>query len=370
MRLTPDVLVIGGGGIGCAIAAETARQQRSVLLVDRGALGGEASSAAAGVLSVASGSEVDAARLLLRRASLQRFPVLAAELFARTGVDVGLSLAGAVEVCFTESEEATLRARAESRRAQGFGVEWLDRSTLRAAEPAVHREARAGCLFLGDGQVVSGQLLGALAAAARAHDAELVPGAAVLGSERIAGRVARVRIGPEWVTPEVVILAAGAWSPAVASLAPALPVAPVRGQMLALLPPAPLCTHVLSYGDDYLVPRGNEVLVGATMEQVGFSNGVTPQGMSALGAKIARLAPAGLEAPIARTWSGLRPHAPGGGPLLGRSRELENLFIATGHHRNGILLAPITAAIIAALLEGAPPLVDVGPFLPPAGAPA
>jgi glycine oxidase len=365
----PDVLVIGGGVVGCAVARAAAGAGLTVLLAERGALGGEASSAAAGVLAVACGDDLEGPRLELRRASLALFDALAAELGEETGVDVELDRSGVLELALAEDDDARAAERQRRRRAQGFAVEWLDAAHLRDAEPRAQPSARGALLFAGDAHVNPGRLVEALAAAARRRGAELLTGAEVRGVERDGGRIARVRVGGEWVAPGTVVLAAGAWAARVPGVAPRLPVEPARGQMLALRPATPLCRRVLSYGDAYLVARRNgEVVVGATVEHAGFVKAVTPAGVSALLAKIATLAPAGLEAPVTRLWCGLRPYVPDGGPIIGRAPGTANLVLACGHHRNGVLLAPITAAAVVAQLTGARPPVDLGPFLPPSGA--
>jgi glycine oxidase len=362
------VLVVGGGVIGSAVAHALAVRGAAVTLVERGALGGEASSAAAGVLTAGSSEEGDGPRLALRAASLARFAPLAASLLEETGIDVELTRAGVLELALTDPAEDAAAARGGARRAQGFRVERLDRAALRAAEPLVHPDARGGLLFLDDAVVDAARLVAALAAAAKARSAEVVAGTPVLAVEREGARLARVRAGTEWITPATVVLAAGAWTPLVAGIAPGLRVEPARGQMLALRPARPLCRHVLSYADGYLVPRrSGEVLVGATVERAGFVKAVTPEGVTALLEKIATLAPAGLAAPITRLWAGLRPWAPDGGPIVGRMPETTNLVLACGHYRSGVLLAPITAAAVAALVAGEPPPADAAGFLPPPG---
>ena len=371
MQRTPDVLVVGGGVIGCAIAHALAGGGRSVVLIDRGALGGEASSASAGVLAVASGSEMEGPRLALRRASLASFASLAAALVEETGVDVEYEVRGVLELCLDEPEESAAAARVAERQAMGLRAEWIDAAALRDVEPCANRAARGAILFPDDAQLDGARLVAALAAAARRRGAELLPGMPVLGAEGSRERIARVRVGEEWVEPGTVVLAAGAWAARVPGLAPWLPVGPARGQMLALRPAAPLSRHVLSHGNAYLVPRrSGEWLVGATIEHVGYDRTVTPAGMMALGQRIAVLAPAGLDAPVTRAWAGLRPFVPGasdasdGGPILGRAPGIANLVLACGHHRNGMLLAPITAALVAAVLDGTVPPVPLEPFLP------
>jgi glycine oxidase len=354
MGRAPDVLVVGGGVIGCAIARQLAAAGRSVLVVDRGAIGAEATSAAAGVLAVASGEEVEGPGLALRRASLARFGALAGSLADESGIDVEYAVRGVLELCLSDEDEAAASARIAARRAQGFRAEWMDAAAIRREEPAANPAARGGIVFAEDAQVNNVRLVEALACAASRKGAELRPGAEVVGAERDGDRIARVRIGSETVTPGTVVLAAGAWAARVAGLAPGIGVEPARGQMLALRPRTPLVRRILSYRDGYLVPRRNgEALVGATVEHVGFDKAVTPAGLAELQAKLARLAPAALDVPVARVWAGLRPFAPTGGPIIARARDTANLIVACGHHRNGILLAPITAEMVAELVGAA-----------------
>lgn len=350
---TPDVLVIGGGVIGCAIAREVAATGRRVLVVDRGALGGEASSAAAGVLGVASGSD-EGDRLALRRASFALFPALASALESETGIDVGFARCGILELAFSESAERALRERVGRRRADGFDVEPLDATDVRALEPATHREVCAGASFSADASIVAERLVAAYAESARVRGATLVPGTPVVAIERSGDRITRVRAGHDWLEPGTVVLAAGAWSSHVPGLEAESSITPVRGQMMALRPSRPI-GRVLTSGDAFLVPRPNgEVWVGATFEDVGFVKGVTPAGLRTLAAHAERLVPELAAAPMVRAWSGLRPMLDGG-PVIGRVGSLENVLIAAGHHRSGVLLAPITAATVAAYLSRSDP---------------
>jgi len=350
MRTAPDVLVVGAGVIGAAVAYEAAKGGRSVLLVDRGAPGGEASSAAAGVLAVGSGRAEDEPHLALRRASLARFPALAAALADETGIDVALDQAGVLELWRSDEEEAAATARLAHRLAAGFRVERRSAAEVRDLEPYAHPEVRAALHWQDDARVDPLRLVDALVAGAKRRGAQVWVGAAVGAAERAGDRVSRVRAGVSWVTPGTVVLAAGAWAAGVAGLAPGLGVEPARGQMLALRPAAPLVRHVLHAADGYLVPcRNGEVLAGATVERVGFAKAVTPAGVQEILGGVAAIAPAALGAPIARLWAGLRPYAPGG-PIVGRAADTANLILACGHYRSGILLAPETAAVVAGLL--------------------
>jgi len=350
MRTAPDVLVVGAGVIGAAVAYEAAKGGRSVLLVDRGAPGGEASSAAAGVLAVGSGRAEDEPHLALRRASLARFPALAAALADETGIDVALDEAGVLELCASEDEEAEVTARAARRRAAGFRVERRTAAEVRDLEPHVHPGVRAAFHWRDDARVDPVRLVDALVAGAKRHGAEVWAGHAVCAAERAGDRIARVCAGVHWVTPGTVVLAAGAWAARVARLAPDVGVEPARGQMLALRPAAPLFRHTLHAADGYVVPcRNGEVLAGATVERVGFAKAVTPSGVQEILGRVAAISPAALEAPIARMWSGLRPYA-AGGPIVRRAAGTANLILACGHYRSGILLAPETAVAVVALL--------------------
>jgi glycine oxidase len=359
---TPDVLVIGGGVIGCAIAREVAATGRRVLVVDRGAIGGEASSAAAGVLGVASGAD-EGDRLALRRASAALFPALVAALESETGIDVGFACRGILELAFSDDAERVLRERIARRRANGFDVEPLDAAGVRALEPAANRDVRGGALFPADASVVAERLVAAYAEAARRRGATLVPGTPVVATERSGDRVVRVRAGGDWLSPETVVVAAGAWSSCVPGLDPGPSIRPVRGQMMALRPPRPI-RHVLTSGDAFLVPRPEgEVWVGATFEDVGFVKGITPAGLRTLAGHVERLVPELAASPVVRAWSGLRPMLDAG-PAIGRISALRNGLIAAGHHRSGILLAPITAAGVAAHLEDRDPPAEVRAFGP------
>ena len=359
---SPDVLVVGGGVIGCAIARVLARRGRSVLLVDRGAIGGESSTAAAGVLSVGSGDAAGSS-LALRRAGLGRFPALAEALRDETDIDVELHLDGVAILALDEAEAAAQRERVAERRAQGLRAEWLDAGALREAEPRANPAACGAALYPDDGRVTCERLVEALAEAARRKGATVVPGAEARAAERRGDWLVRVHASGTWITPRWVVLAAGAWAARIPGIAPELPVRPVRGQMLALRPPDGPLRHVLFHRDGCLTPRrSGEVLVGGTVEEAGFDKAVTAPGVLTLLDDVRRIAPVGLEWPIVRMWAGLRPAVPAGGPLIGRHPRVENLIVATGHYRNGILLAQVTAEAVAALVEGTAAPPEVAPF--------
>ena len=240
-------------------------------------------------------------------------------------------------------------ARAARRRAAGFRVEQLSAASVRREEPHVHPDVRAAFHWRDDARVDPVRFVDALVAGARRRGAEVCSGAAVTVAERRGDRIVRVRAGVDWITPGSVVLAAGAWAAGVADLAPEIGVEPARGQMLALRPSMRF-RHTLAAADGYLVPcRNGEVLVGATVERVGFTKAVTPEGVQELLAKVATIAPSALSAPITRLWAGLRPYA-AGGPVIRRADGTTNLVLTCGHYRSGILLAPETARMAADLL--------------------
>jgi glycine oxidase len=353
-----DVLVVGGGVVGCAIAHALAATGRSVVVAERGAVGGEASSAAAGVLGVASAGDEDA-RLKLRRASLAMFPALVESLEG----DVGFERRGVVALAFDDAALGAERERAARRRAHGLRAEPLDRVALATLEPQASPGALGATFHPDDATVDAAALVAALARGAAARGAVVAPGTPLHAIERERDRVTRARVGDGWLAPGVVVVAAGAWSASVAGLDTGVAVTPVRGQMLALRPATPLCRAVLTAGDAFLVPRRDgELWVGATFEHAGFERAVTADGVGRLLAHVGRLVPAAVGAPIVRLWSGLRP-ALDDGPVIARAPVAENVVVATGHHRSGVLLAPITAAAVTAVVAGTPPPAAARPFV-------
>jgi glycine oxidase len=274
-----------------------------------------------------------------------------------------------LELCLSEDDLQRAAARAAHRRAQGFAVESLDTAGVRRSEPRANPAARGGLLFPDDTRIDPVLFVRALAASARARGAEVVPGVEVSEFERAGERIARVRAGGEWLTPGAVVLAAGAWATRL-GIVPRVDVRPARGQMLALHAGRDFVRRVLSYADGYVVPcRNGELLVGATVEDTGFTKAVTPAGVSALLTKLDALVPGARDTPITRLWSGLRPYAPAG-PVIGPAPGAANVVLACGHFRNGILLAPITAQAVSAYLDGTPPPPEAREFLPRGGAAA
>ncbi|KRT71414.1 MAG: glycine oxidase ThiO, glycine oxidase [Candidatus Rokubacteria bacterium CSP1-6] len=365
MARTADILVVGGGVIGCAIAYELAKAGLAVTLVERGTPGCEASSAGAGMLAPQAESSAASPRLGLGLASKALYADLALELRERIGLDIEYETGGNLHCFLDEGDEAVGRAACAWQREAGLKAELLSRADALALEPDLSPEVR-GALFLPEDHWVNNpRLVTALAGAAALEGVRFITGEAT-AFLRAGDRVTGAQVGEDQVRAAVVVLAAGAWSGQLAATAGLrLPVGPVRGQIVCLEGIPRRHRHLLHIKDHYLVSRVNgEILIGASVEWAGFAKQVTAEYVrSALDAAI-RLAPALARLPIKATWAGFRPWAPDELPIIGAWPGLDGLVVATGHFRNGILLAPITGRLIRELLVDHAPSLDLTPFLP------
>jgi glycine oxidase len=361
-----SVAVIGGGIIGCATAGELARRGCRVTLLERATPGAEASSAAAGLLSPLGPVPDPGPFHRLALESWRLYPAVVAELRRLTGVDVEHMTAGTLYPLRSPREIDAARAQQRWPLAGEFGVEVVEGGDLRALEPALSKDVTAALLVRGDHWVNNQRLVTAYAAAAAARGVTLRTGAEVTRILVEGGRARGVLADGEAVHADAVLLAAGAWSgPLAASLGLALPVAPVRGQMLAVSNVPPLLARAVHGDDVYVVPRpSGELLIGATVEHAGFVRAVTPDGLGGLIAAGVGLVPEIGRRAITRSWCGFRPWVPDGQPVLGPHRDVAGLHVATAHYRNGILMAPITAALLTrCIVDGEIP-ESLIPFLP------
>lgn len=361
---TADVVIVGGGVIGCAIARRAARDGLSVVVLERGTPGMEASWAAAGMLSPLAEADAPGPFLDLLLAARELYPPYAAALREETGIDVGYGDAGTLYAALREEDEAELRHRWTWQSAAGLPVERLTAEEAREAEPALSPAVRMALRFPGDHQVDNRALGTALWSAAARAGADFRLGAHAVRLLREGGRATGVECaGGERVTAGAVVLAGGAWAGRMDGLPRPLPVEPVHGQLLALETVPPLFRHVVDSPRCYLVPRaGGRVIAGATVERTGDRKAVTPWGLRRLIDGAVEIAPALEHAPLAEAWSGLRPGTPDGFPVLGPDPDLPNLVYATGHYRNGILLAPLTGERVGGWLAGGAWCPDVARF--------
>jgi len=360
------IVVLGAGLIGLGIACELARRGEPVRVLETGETGRGASWAGAGMLApgtegVASGPFAD-----LCRDSLRRYPEFVARLRDEGGIDARLRLDGILDVAFDEPGERRLAARVRDERAAGADVEALDARRAREVEPELAPGARAAVLARGEGAVDNRRLGRALDAAARALGVRIETGVGSVVLEADGRRALGVRTDLGFVGADAVVNALGAWAGALAGVPPeaAVPVVPVKGQMLAIAAPLGGLARTTWVPGAYLVPRDDgRLLVGATVEPAaGFDRRVTAGAIRALLDAALAAVPGLAERSVAETWAGLRPGTPDGEPYLGAT-TLANYVVAAGHYRNGILLTPATAVGIADLLLGVP-RPDLATFSP------
>jgi glycine oxidase len=333
-----------------------------VLVLEPGGDSGQAWKAAAGML--APQIEADGADPLLEFgiAARDHYLPLAASLRDNTGIDVGLWQEGIARVASDETEAIELRAKVTSQQREGYTAAWLEPDEVRRRWPWLERTA--GALWSEhDGALDPEQLVQALLADARRHGAAIVSDR-VTGVEQTGGRVSGVAGERGRYAAEAVVVAAGAWSGRIAGLPQALPVQPVRGQMAALPWPAEIGRAIVYHKDCYLLARGTEAILGSTMEYVGFRPEVTPDGIARIFAATMALSPGLVRGKVKRTWAGLRPVTPDGLPIIGAEPRLPGLWYATGHGRNGILLAGITGLLIRQLLDGQQPVSELRALSP------
>jgi glycine oxidase len=366
MMETPDYLVIGGGIIGCTLARELARVSRKVVVLDRGRAGAQASSAAAGLLSATlSAAPVGPlADLCFESAALYESWV--SELQADGAGDVGFARSGLLEVAeASQSPEALAVSTGELAR-PGRRAEVLSAEELRRREPALAVSDRVALFYPDDAQVDAAALSRAVAGVAERAGVALRENETVHKIVRSADRITAVHTATTVYQAGTVILAAGAWSGAVAEgLALQLPTRPVKGQLLlADCRVAPVRTP-LHAGEALIAPRPDgTLLLGVTLEEAGFDDRVTCGALREILDRTCALVPAVKEVALKRTWAGLRPATPDGWPYMGPVPPLRNLWVTTGHFRKGILLAPLCARLMAKSILADQLEEDLEPFKP------
>jgi glycine oxidase len=351
----PRVAIIGAGAVGLGIAWRLAARAE-VVIFDRGKAGAGASHAAAGMLAACCEAEPgEEALVALGRDSQARWPAFAEELLRVSGVDVELRREGTLVLALTADDQGEILHRLEFQRRLDLPLEWLSAAATRAREPHLAGKIAGSVFSPQDHQVDNRKLTLALRIAAGAAGATIHEYRGVKEISVHGGHANGVVLEDGTrIAADLVVLAAGAWSRSIAGLPPDRrpPVRPVKGQMFALRmdAAAPLLHHVLWAPGAYLVPRRDgRLIVGATVEEKGFDDKITAGGMLTLLEAAWRAIPAIEELPIDEIWVGHRPGSRDDAPVLGRG-PLEGLFYATGHHRNGILLAPVTADAMAKLI--------------------
>ena len=349
---TAEVAIIGGGVIGLAIARALAlRGVRDVLLIERGSLGAESSSAAAGMLAPQAEANRAHEFFQLTCQSRDMYPAFAAALLAETGIDIELETTGTLYLAFTEHDEAELQKRFAWQHEAGLPIEELSAAAVRQLEPSINEDVRAALKFPFDTQVENRRLLSALASANERLGVRMETGTAVKSLKIERDRVTGIETSRGFIATGAVVIAAGAWSSLLGAADKALPdlrIKPVRGQMLCFEPQPQIARHVIYSPRGYLVPRRDgRLLAGSTTEHAGFEKQVTAAGVHSILKAALEISPRIAALPLTDCWAGLRPRAGDTLPVLGPCAEIAGVYYATGHYRNGILLAPITGELIA-----------------------
>ncbi len=366
-----EIVVIGGGVIGLAIARALAlRGARDVCLIERSSLGKEASFAAGGMLSpqVEASSHDDFFNLATR--SRDMYANFAASLHEETGTDIELDMTGTLYLALDYPDLVDIEKRHQWQVAAGLAIQKLTPTEARELEPGINKTIVGALRFPRDVQVENRRLLTALTNSVAKLGVAILTETAVESIKVESDRVKGVQTSRGFRSCRTVVIAAGPWSswiPVTPKNAetPAFKVEPIRGQMISFDARPQLCRHVVYTPRGYVVPRRDgRLLAGSTSEHAGFAKQVTAGGIGTILANAQEICPAIADLPIADTWAGLRPRAPDNLPVLGPYDEIGGLFYATGHYRNGILLAPVTGELIAeAVVDGIlSPLL--GPFSP------
>jgi len=359
-----DVVIIGGGVIGLTIARALAlRGVRDVCVVERATLGAEASSAAAGMLlpQVESATKGDFFTLSCRSRDL--YASFAAALRDETGIDVELDTTGTLYLALNSSDQEEIEKGYYHQNQAGLPVELLSAKAARDLEPCISESATGALLFPKDIQVENRRLLNALANSISNLGVTVLTGTNVDSLVMEGKRLIGVQTRSGTIHCSAAVVAAGSWSTFIKHTH--CSIEPVRGQMVCFEAKPQLTRHILFSRRGYIVPRRDgRLLAGSTSENAGFAKCVTAGGISSILTNAHEISPAVSNLPVIDTWAGLRPRAADGLPVLGPCVEIDGLFYATGHYRNGILLAPVTGELISeAIVNGvASPLL--APFSP------
>ena len=356
-----DVAIAGAGLIGSSIAFELARARVRVAVFDRQQPGQESSWAGAGILSPAPENPSMVASVPIGKASMAAYPAYIAAIEEISGQSCGYRPKGTIEPLFSRQVQGDVRAELSTIIAVHHGVglraEALRAEDARQLEPALSDDLEAAVLRPDEASVDNRALTAAVVEAARRSGAQFFPIRSVAAIWREANRchgfvVSSENGGEEKIGAGTMVIAAGCYSAKIAGVAPYAPVQPAKGQMLALRAPDVKIERVLWSDKAYLVPRNDgRILAGASVEYVGFNKATTAGAIDKVLAGAIELAPVLASAAIVEIWAGLRPDSPDHLPILGPT-DVDNLFIATGHFRSGILLAPITAQLFRQWIAG------------------
>ena len=359
-----DVIIAGGGIIGLAAARELALSGHSVLVLDRGNTRDAASWAAAGMLAPQSEADEPNPFFDLCLASARLYHEWADRLHEESGIDPEYADSGLLCLASTENALCRLQRVMQWQTAAGLTAEILSAEDVRRLEPGITLPIVGALHLPAECHVTPRQVLDAVTGACAVKGVEIRSGVHVTEILHRKDRVIGVKTVTERIEARCVIVASGVHTPEIEGLVPPIPVVPRKGQILSLMARPVAFQKMIRWEQGYMVQRrSGELVVGATNEDAGFDRSITPAGIGGLLEQAQRISSSLGGLPIHEMWTGLRPATPDGFPIIGKS-GIEGLLYATGHYRNGILLAPITAACVAALVENRPAPVDLKPYSP------
>ncbi len=369
MAKTADVVIIGGGVIGCATAYELAKLGLEVVLMERRSVGAEASSASAGLLVPLHAAEEGERTPLfdLYWASASLYPLLMAELEEATGIRVDHDPSGSLRIAVDEDEAELLRESYDGwDDIEELTVEWVDEKAIHEVEPILAPDVCCGVLSRDEQSLHPGRLVQAMARAASQKGVEIRTGCPAVGIRQEGGRLQAVKTPEGELAAGELVIAAGAWSAVPCSwFGAAIPISPARGQMVSLRSTASAPRRpIFSFNGAILPKLDGSVQVGSTVELVGFDSRPTVEGIGSVLDVVSKLTPGLGEAPIDRIWAGLRPWCEDGVPAIGRLPGCDNVSLASGHFKLGILGSAITARTVADLVANGRVDPLIAPFSP------
>ena len=360
-----DVLIVGAGVVGLSLAYELTCAGASVRVIDSRPPGTQASWAAAGIIPAVCGENAGDSFRKLEALSGQLYSEWAAHLAEVTGIDVEYRRCGSITLARSPGEAAALAVSIPEQQSEGAIVRAITQSELSRLEPDLALESiRAAYFGAKDAQVRPPRLIEALLAACRKNHVRVDGGIECLGWQRVGNRLSSVQTSSTRLSAGAYCLAAGPWSGGLLKqLDLDIETRPWRGQVALLRGRPGTLRHMIHEGPNYLVPRDDgHVVVGSTMEDVGFETGTSDEAIGQLVKFAVSLMPKLADAPLQARWSRFRPGSVDGWPYVDRIPGLENAYVATGHLRFGIALAPATARLVRQLIEGRPPDIDLEPF--------
>ncbi|MCH7726426.1 MAG: glycine oxidase ThiO, partial [Planctomycetes bacterium] len=354
-----DCLIVGAGVIGMSLARELAGHGLSVHVIDRAAVGKEASWAGAGILPPANPATSIHSLQKLRALSHVLHPRWAATLREETGIDTGYRKCGGICLARSAGEAASLRALKGLYDEEDIAFEQLNSEELLELEPVFRPLVHAGKITAAfqipdESQLRNPDHLRALLASCNARGVKVTADVAAKSFEVTAGRMVAVHTDSKPIFAESVCIASGAWTHAILQqLRVPNGIMPVRGQMVMYRCDKQPFSRIINEGPRYLVPRDDgRVLVGSTEEEVGFDKSTTEDGLDELMTLAESLIPELVRERVERTWAGLRPGSFDGFPYLGKIPGLDNAFVAAGHFRSGLQMSPATAIVMSQLIRG------------------